>query len=311
MPRKIIIDTDPGQDDAIAILTALAAPELDVLGIVPVAGNVPLPLTTRNTLQLLELAGHGHVPVHPGAARPLVRPLVTAEHVHGTTGLDGPTLPDPTIAAAEQHGALWMIDQLRAHPPGTITLCMLGPLTDLALALILAPDIAERIGQVVMMGGAYFEVGNVTRSAEFNIYVDPHAADVVFKAGLDIVMIPLDCTHKALIQPAWLDDLRGLGTPVGEASAAMLDFYERFDVEKYGGAGGPLHDPCVTAYLLAPELFTGRRCRVAIETASELTMGFTAIDWWQIDDGPTNALVLGDVDAPRFFDLLGGLLARL
>lgn len=310
-PRKIIIDTDPGQDDAIAILTALAAPSLDVLGIVPVAGNVPLPLTLKNALQLVELAGMPETPVIAGCARPMLRPLVTAEHVHGKTGMDGPTLPEPSVQPVEGHGVDWMIDTIRNHPPKTITLAVLGPMTNLALALIKAPDITERIQQVVFMGGAYFEVGNITPSAEFNIYVDPHAAHVVFTSGIDLVMMPLDVTHKALIRPEWLKRLAAVGTPVCDAAAAMLDFYERFDVDKYGAGGGPLHDPCVTAYLLQPELFTGKQCSVRVETGSELTLGFTAVDWWQVEDHPHNALVIGDLDSEGFFELLLRLLKTL
>lgn len=310
--RKIIIDTDPGQDDAVAILLALASPEdLDVLCITAVAGNVPLELTAKNARIVCELAGRGDVPVHAGCDRPLRRKLVTAEHVHGKTGLDGPKLPDPEMPLSKAHAVDAIIDVLRDHPAGTVTLCPLGPLTNIATAFEKAPDIIERVQQIVLMGGAYFEVGNITPAAEFNIYVDPEAADIVFKSGIDIVVLPLDVTHKALVTKSRNDAFRTLGTPVGLAVAEMTDFFERFDKEKYGSSGAPLHDPCVTAYLIQPDLFSGRHVNVEIETQSTLTLGMTVADWWGVTDRPKNALFVGDLDADGFFKLLTNRLARL
>jgi purine nucleosidase len=308
---KIVIDTDPGQDDAVAILLALASPEFEVLGIVAVAGNVPLALTETNARRICELAGRPHMPVFAGAERPMVRDLVTAEYVHGKTGLDGPDLPEPKMPLQERHGVDFIVETLRREPPGTVTLATLGPLTNIALALNRAPEIAQRIERIVMMGGGFFEGGNVTPAAEFNIYVDPHAADVVFRSGIPIVMIPLDCTHKALTTRARVEAIRALTTPVGKATAELLDFFERFDERKYGTDGGPLHDPCVIAYMLAPDIFTGRNCNVTVECASELTMGMTVVDWWQVSNRPHNALVLRDLDADRFFALLTERLGRL
>ncbi|WP_425039135.1 nucleoside hydrolase [Primorskyibacter sp. S187A] len=311
-PRKIIIDTDPGQDDAVAILLALASPEeIDVLGITAVAGNVPLDLTSKNARIVCELAGKPDVPVFAGCDAPLGRALVTAEHVHGRTGLDGPNLPDPTMALQDTHGVDFIIDTLRAHPANTITLCPLGPLTNIATAFERAPDIIEKVQEIVLMGGAYFEVGNMTPTAEFNIYVDPQAADIVFKSGASIVVMPLDVTHKALVTSERNSAFRNLGTPVGTAVAQMTDFFERFDKEKYGSAGAPLHDPCVTAYLIKPDLFSGRCINVEIETQSELTMGMTVADWWRVTDRAPNALFIGDIDADGFFTLLTERLARL
>ena len=310
-PRKIIIDTDPGQDDAVAILLALASPELDVLGICAVAGNVPLHLTERNARKICELAGKPETKVYKGAVRPLLRHLVTAEEVHGKTGLDGPDLPDPQMALQPGHAVDFIIDTVMREDPDTVTLCTLGPLTNVALALNREPRIAPRIRQIVMMGGGYFEQGNVTPSAEFNIYVDPHAADVVFHSGIDIVMMPLDVTHKALTTRARVEAIRALNTPVGEATAALLDFFERFDEAKYGTDGGPLHDPCVIAWLLRPDLFSGRHCNVSVETMSDLTMGATVVDWWGVTDRPKNAHVMRDIDADGFFALLTERLARL
>ena len=310
--QKIIIDTDPGQDDAVAILLALASPdEIDVLAITAVAGNVPLELTAKNARIICELAGRTDVPVFAGCDRPIGRTLVTAEHVHGKTGLDGPVLPDPQMPLQNQHAVDFIIETLRAHPSGTITLCPLGPLTNIATALTKAPDIAKKIASIVLMGGAYFEVGNITPTAEFNIYVDPEAADIVFKSGIDITVMPLDVTHKALVTKPRNDAFRALGTPVGKAVAEMTDFFEPFDKEKYGSAGAPLHDPCVTAYLIQPELFSGRRINVEIETSSELTRGMSVADWWRVTDRPANATFIGDLDVNGFFDLLTSRLSRL
>ncbi len=310
--QKIIIDTDPGQDDAVAILMALSSPdEIEVLGITAVAGNVPLSLTQRNARMICELAGRPDIRVFAGCDRPLGRPLVTAEHVHGKTGLDGPTLPAPTMPLQAQHGVDFIIDTLRAEPAGSVTLCPLGPLTNIATAMQRAPDIISRIRQIVLMGGAYFQVGNITPTAEFNIYVDPQAAAVVFGAGVPLVVMPLDVTHKALVTATRNEAFRALGTPVGIAVAQMTDFFERFDKEKYGSVGAPLHDPCVTAWLIRPELFKGRHVNVMIETQSELTMGMTVADWWGVTDRAPNALFMGDIDADGFFDLLTERLARL
>lgn len=310
--RNIIIDTDPGQDDAVAILLALAAPDaLNVLGITAVAGNVPLSLTERNARIICELAGKLDMPVFAGCDAPLHRKLVTAEHVHGKTGLDGPKLPDPTMPLQEQHAVEFIIDTLRREAPGTVTLCPLGPLTNIAAALERAPDIAARIQEIVLMGGAYFEVGNITPTAEFNIYVDPEAAKIVFACGAPITVMPLDVTQKALVTTERNAAFRALGTAVGRAVADMTDFFERFDKEKYGSAGAPLHDPCVTAYLIKPELFSGRHINVEIETASELTLGMTVADWWGVTDRSPNATFMGDIDADGFFALLTDRLSRL
>jgi len=310
--RQIVIDTDPGQDDAVAILLALASPEeLDLLGVIAVAGNVPLRLTERNARMICELAGRPDVRVYAGCERPMDRSLVTAEYIHGKTGLDGPHLPEPTMPLQPQHGVDFLIDTLRRAESPDITLCALGPLTDIATAFVKAPDIVGKVAEVVVMGGAYFEVGNVTPAAEFNIYVDPHAADVVLRSGLAVTMIPLDVSHKALTTRPRIERFRGLGNRCGVAVAEMLDFFERHDVEKYGFDGGPLHDPCVTAYLLRPGLFRGRKVNVMVETGSALTLGMTVADWWGVTDRPPNVLFMNDVDADGFYDLLTERIARL
>ncbi|MGB3408637.1 MAG: nucleoside hydrolase [Jannaschia sp.] len=310
MTQKIIIDTDPGQDDAVAILLALASPELEVLGLTAVAGNVPLDLTARNARIVCELAGRTDIPVYAGCDRPIARDLVTAEHVHGKTGLDGADLPDPTMPLAQGHGVDFIVETLRSEAPGTVTLCPLGPLTNIATALRRAPDIATRIARIVLMGGAYFEVGNITPAAEFNIYVDPEAAKIVFASGVPLTVLPLDATHKVLTTRARNDAFRAAG-PVGEVVAGWTGFFERFDKEKYGSEGAPLHDPCVIAWLLAPDLFTGRHINVEIEVDSPLTRGMTVADWWRVTGRAPNATFIGDVDAEGFFALLTERLARL
>lgn len=310
--HRIIIDTDPGQDDAVAILLALASPdEIEVLGITAVAGNVPLALTERNARKVCELAGRPDIRVFAGCDRPLGRDLVTAEHVHGKTGLDGPVLPDPQMPLQDRHAVDFIIDTLRQEPAGSVTLCPLGPLTNIAMAFEKAPDIVNRVREIVLMGGAYFEVGNITPTAEFNIYVDPQAARIVFRSGVQITVLPLDVTHKALVTRDRNDAFRNIGNRVGTAVAQMTDFFERFDKEKYGSQGAPLHDPCVTAYLIRPELFSGRHINVEIETGSELTMGMTVADWWRVSGRAPNALFIREIDADGFFALLTDRLARL
>lgn len=311
MPQKIIIDTDPGQDDAVAILLALASPELEVLGIVAAAGNVPLARTSHNALRVLELAGRRDVGVHAGCPRPMARDLVTAEHVHGPTGLDGPSMPDPVAALREQHGVDFLIETLRREAPGSVTICILGPMTNVAMALVKAPDIAGRIAGIVAMGGAYFEVGNITPAAEFNIYVDPEAADIVLRSGIPVTLLPLDVTHQVLVTDLRKRRLLDIGNQTSRAVAEMIAFSETFDLNKYGWDGAPLHDPTVTAFLLRPELFEGRHINVSIETQSPLTRGMTVADYWRVTDRPANCVYLRHVNSDGFFDLLTERLAVL
>jgi purine nucleosidase len=311
MARKIIIDTDPGQDDAVAILLALASPELDLLGITCVAGNVPLPLTSRNARIVCELAGRPEVKVFAGCDRPMKRQLVTAEHVHGKTGLDGIDLPDPAMPLQKTHAVDFLIETLRREPAGSVTLVPIGPLTNIATAMARAPDIVPRIERIVLMGGAYFEVGNITPAAEFNIYVDPEAAAIVFGAGVPITMLPLDVTHRALTTRPRVEAFRALPGRVGPAVAGWTDFFERFDKDKYGTEGAPLHDPCTIAWLLNPDLFHGREVNVEIETEGRLTLGMTVADYWRVTDRTPNAFFLREIDADGFFALLTERLARL
>lgn len=311
-PRTVIFDTDPSPDDAVAFLAALAAPnELEVLAITTVAGNVPVNLTAKNALKALELANRTNVPVYAGAAAPLARPLVTAEHVHGRTGFDGYELPEPVTPLAPGFAPDAIVELVMARPAGSVTLCCLAPLTNIALALSREPQLASRLEGLVIMGGGYSEGGNITPAAEFNFYVDPEAAAQVFSCGAPITMIPIDCTHQALITDERLERLRSAGTPVGRAFYHLLEFNKRFDRAKYGWPGGPLHDATVTAWLLRPSLFSGRRVHVEIECSSPLTLGASVVDWWSVSGKPANALVLRSIDAGGYFDLIFGRLLQL
>ena len=300
--RRIIIDTDPGIDDAVAILLAFASPELQVDAIVAVAGNMPIGVTETNARAICELGHRPDIPVYSGCARPLSRPPITAEHFHGQTGLGTLVLPPPTMALRPEHGVDATIDLIRAAPAKSIAWCALGPLTDVALAVIKAPDIVERVGELVLMGGASRALGNTTPAAEFNIHADPHAAQIVFESGLPITMVPLDVTHQVRSTPERVARIAALGTPVAAAVAQLLT--------SSGSEPDPLHDPCVIDYLLAPELFTGSRVNVAIECESELTLGMTVIDWRGVSGRRINANVLYTVDADGVYALLTGLLAR-
>jgi purine nucleosidase len=309
--HRIIIDTDPGQDDAIAMLLAFASPEIEVLGICSVAGNVPLALTTRNALRICELAGRTDVPVFAGAEGPLLRGPVTAEQVHGASGLDGPDLPEPTMRPRDGHAVQFIAETLRREPAGSVTICALGPMTNLALAFALAPDVRSRVARIVSMGGGRFEGGNITPVAEFNIFADPHAAQAVLKAGIPVVMHPLDATHHALTSRNRVAAFRDLGTRPGIAVADMLSFAEVYDMERYGAEGGPLHDPNVIAWLLHPEIYRGRDVNLEVETGSDLTMGQTVVDWWGATDRRKNVHYVREVDDTAFFELLVRRIGRL
>jgi purine nucleosidase len=308
--RPIIIDCDPGQDDALAILLALASEaELEVLAITAVAGNVPLALTEKNARIILELAGRSDVPAHAGCDRALQRDPVFATHVHGDSGLNGADLPEPATPLADGHAVDVIIDRVRARP-GRVTLCPIGPLTNIAQAILQAPDIVGQIREIVLMGGAIGE-GNVTPAAEFNIYADPHAAKIVFEAGVKLTMLGLDVTHQVLVTPERLRAIEQIDTRVGRAVSGLLRFYNIYDQTGRNRPGAPLHDPCVVAYLVRPELFAGRDCHVAVETTGEHTLGRTVVDWSGRTGRPANATVIDQVDAEGFFALLTERLRRL
>jgi purine nucleosidase len=303
--RPIIIDCDPGVDDAIALMLALGSPALAIQAITTVAGNVPLSLTQRNARQICELMGRFDVPVYGGCPRPLVRSLVTAEAVHGTTGLNGITLPDPTLPLQTQHGVSYLIEALQ-QTPTPVTLATLGPLTNVAAAIIQCPQILDAVAEIVIMGGAVTR-GNITPVAEFNLYVDPHAARVVFESGVPLTMLSLDVTHQVLTTPERLAQIRAIGTHLSQVAADLLTPYGASDLQHLGLTGAPLHDPCVIAYLLQPELFTTYDAEVTVETDSPLTLGQTVVNPRRAITHPVQ--VADTVDAPGIYQLLQACLA--
>jgi inosine-uridine nucleoside N-ribohydrolase len=302
---RIIIDCDPGHDDAIAMLLALASPELELIGVTTVAGNQTLDKTTRNALVTLEVGGRGDIPVAAGAEAPLRRELRTAAHVHGETGLDGPELSEPSARPVATHAA----DFLAEHIEHGTVLVPMAPLTNLALLLERHPEIHERIDRIVWMGGAIGE-GNVTPAAEFNAFVDPEAAALVFASGIPITMIGLDVTHKALFTRAHAEQLREAGR-AGRFVAELSDFFQRFHESSYGFEGSPIHDAMAVAHVIDPTLVTTRRANVAIETRSELCDGRTVVDVRGVTGRAQNADVGVDVDAERFLELLVSRVASL
>ena len=310
-PRPIIIDCDPGQDDAVALFLAFASPaELELLAITTVGGNVPLDLTQRNARLMCDIAGTHDVPVYAGCAEPMSRKLRTAEMIHGATGIDGIEVFEPKTPLQSEHAVDCIIRTLTAADDASITLVPTGPLTNIAVAIRKEPKILPKIEQIVLMGGAMREGGNRTPSAEFNILVDPEAADIVLNCGRPITQMGLDVTHQVLSTVDRVERIKGLDNPVALATAGMLSFFERFDTKKYASRGAPLHDPCTIAWLLEPELFKGKDCNVSVETQSDLTLGHTAVDFWHVTDRPVNVHWVYSVDAPGFYDLLVERLAR-
>ncbi len=303
MALPVILDCDPGHDDAIALILALASPELKVLAVTTSAGNQTPDKTLNNALRILTLLGRDDIPVAAGAPKPLARELIIADNVHGESGLDGPKLPDPAFAPQAMTGIELMARCLResAEP---VTLVPTGPLTNIALLLAAHPELKPRIARIVLMGGAA-GAGNWTPAAEFNIYVDPEAADMVFKSGIPITMCGLDVTHEAQVMDEDIERVRAITNPVAQCVAGLLDFFMIYHRDpKWGFAGAPLHDPCTIAWLLAPELFHGIECRVDIETSGEHTVGMTVVDRYGLTGKLANALVLLGLDRPGFIDLL-------
>ncbi len=309
MARPVIIDCDPGQDDAVMLLLACAAPELDILGVTTVAGNVPLALTQRNARLILELAGRGDVPVYAGCERPLARAPLTAEAIHGHTGIDGYAVRDPAAPLADGHAVDFIVDTCRAAV-GPVTLVPTGPLTNIATALQQAPDITAKIDRIVLMGGVDGCGSRVSPVAEFNILSDPDAAQIVFACGVPIVAFGLELTRQVINSPARLARIGAIGTPVAEAVVAMLTYYDAAVAEAAGATGGALHDPCPVAWLIRPDLFRGEMVNVAVETQSELTLGMTVVDRDGISGRPVNTLWMREADADGFYELLTERLAR-
>lgn len=304
----IIIDCDPGQDDAIMLMMALARRDvLDIAGIITVGGNVSLDKTARNARLICEITGHTDVPVYAGCARPLARDLHTAAEVHGDEGMNGVDIFEPKMPLQKQNGISFLIETLQNAPSGHFTMVITGPMTNLACALIQAPEIANAIKEVVIMGGGMQVTGNVTPSAEYNIYADPHAAEIIYKSGLKTITIGLDVTHQVLASTARIEHIKSIPNKVAQTAADILGPYSFFDAQKYGTDGGPLHDPCTIAYVLEPELFQTKFCNIEVETSSELTLGHTAVDFWYGMDEktrPKNTHWAFCVDDAGVYDLL-------
>ena len=309
MVKRIIVDCDPGQDDAIALLLALASPEqLEVLAVTTVAGNVSEEACNRNARAVLEAVGAVTVPVHHGCVRPLLRPY--APYFADDRGLPGAELPEPATAAAPGHAVDVIVDAVRAYPPGTLTLVALGPLTNVAVALAKEPELSRRLDGIALMGGAA-GLGNVTPAAEFNILVDPHAAAIVFGSGAELTMFGLEVSHRAVVDADWVSRVAGLGTRAAGITAGLLRSYgNEVDAERYHTLGLPLYDPTVVAWLLAPEIFSGARVHVDVEVEGRFSQGRTLVDVENLTGEPANATVIDDLDLAAFRDLLEERLAR-
>ena len=301
--RTVIIDGDPGVDDAVALLLAFASPELDIAAITTVAGNVPAVLTARNARVIRRIAGREDVPVHAGCVHPVMRDPVKADHFHGPSGLGDLPVDDPGAPLAPGHAVDALIEVVMGRPPRAVDMAVMGPMTNLALAIRLQPALAGRLGTVAVMGGARSEGGNITATAEYNIHADPHAADIVLRSGVRPVLLGLDCTHQVRATEARIGDLEALGTPSALAAASLLRFSNRIERAVGGGEAAPLHDPCTVAYLLAPELFETRPCRIDVETASPMTLGCTAVEF-RAEPAQVNALWAVKADAEGVFALL-------
>ena len=310
MRRKVIIDCDPGQDDAVALFLAMSAPdELEVLGVTTVAGNVPLELTQRNARMMCDIAGRTDLPVYAGCDKPMELEAITAEYIHGNTGIDGVDVFEPQTPLQDVPAVDYIVDTLRKAEKGTVTLIPTGPMTNIATAIQRDPAILDAVERIVSMGGAMREGGNRSPSAEFNVLVDPHAADIVYNCGRPVTAMGLDVTHQVLSTRERVARIRDVGNAVAEATADMLSFFHRYDTKKYGSEGAPLHDPCTVAWLLRPDLFETKLCNLSVETRSELTLGHTAVDFWHVTDRPHNVEWTYAVDAEGFYDLLVERLA--
>lgn len=302
-PRQIILDCDPGHDDAVAIMLAVGNPAIDVLGITTVAGNQTLEKVTRNARSVLVMCGRQDVPVYAGAARPLVRPVHVAAAIHGDSGLDGVDLPEPTRALQPDHAVDFIIEEVMSNPPGTITLVGIGPLTNLALAARLRPEIVSRVREVVIMGGGYSK-GNQTAMAEFNIWVDPEAAHVVFDESWPVTMVGLELTHQALATAQAEQRVRQIGSDLSGFFGGMMGFFRSAYARSQGFDDPPVHDPCTIAYLIDPAIVQTRRAPVSVELRGEHTTGMTVADF-RADPGPDcRTQVATRLDHGAFWDLV-------
>lgn len=310
--RDIIIDADPGADDMVALFLALASPEeLNVRAITTVAGKVRIDKTTRNARLAREWAGRENVPIYAGAPKPLVRTPVYAENLHGQEGIPGVPVHEPRQGVARGSAVEYLINTLRRAPAHSVTIAMLGPQTNLALAMIQAPEITQGIKEVVVMGGEHFNGGNVTPVAEFNVFADPQAAQVVLNSGVKLVYIPLDVTYKILTSDARLQQLADIDNRASRVVVGILKEYIKSDMDRYGLPGGPVHDASVIAYLLKPELFTGKQIHMSIDAREGMTMGQTVADWSGLSKKDKNVFWVENGDAQGVFDLLAERLGRL
>ena len=310
--HTLVIDTDPGADDVIALLFAMAAPErLHIEALTTVAGNVPLAKTSRNARLACEWAGRPEIPVYAGAERPLERTPIYAANIHGHEGVTGVKVHEPAAPLAEGHAVDYLVRTLRAAPARSVTLAMLGPQTNLALALEQAPDIVRGLRELVLMAGAHFNGGNITPTAEFNVFADPHAAEAALKSGVPITMLPLDVTHKILTSDERIARLRTIGNRAGVIVADILDAYAPQEMQHYDMPGGPVHDATVIAYLLQPSLFRGRLINVEVDSREGMGFGQTVADWYGSLKRPANANWIVDGYAQGVFDLLTEHIARL
>lgn len=303
--RSIILDCDPGHDDAVAILLAAGNPSIDLIGVTTVGGNHTLDKVTFNARQVLTIAGLGDVPLHAGATRPLLREVETAEGIHGDSGMEvhGFELPAPAVEVAEGHAVQWIIDTIMSREPGTVTLVPTGPLTNIALAARLEPRIVSRVREVVLMGGAY-GTGNWTASAEFNIAVDPEAAQIVFREDWPLTMVGLDLTHQALAAPEVEKRFASLGTDVGDFVVALFGAFRTNYRDAQGFVDPPVHDPCCVAYLIDPAVVETVRVPVDVETRGELTAGRTVADFRAPAPADCRSQVATRLDVERFWDLV-------
>ena len=315
MAKTIILDCDPGHDDAAAIMMAIASPdEIELLGITAVAGNVSVDRTALNTQKILALCNRSDIPVFKGCPRPTTGHLITGENVHGESGLDTHTefeLPEPLGDLESAHAVNAIIEMVRVGEPKTITIVATGPLTNIAMALVMAPDIAERMQGIVLMGGSTWGPGNRTPAAEFNILVDPNAADIVFSCGADVTMFGLDVCRQIVITKKWIDSLRAIGTHPAIGLADLMGFFNDYDIRTYGRPGAPLHDPCTIGYVIDPTLFKGQKLNVRVETLPGISCGATVADWNGVTGGVENVTVITEGDSARFFDLLASRIERI
>ena len=310
--NKIILDCDPGHDDALAILLALASPdEIKCLGLTISAGNVSLELTSKNALRVLSLINNKEIPVYKGCPKPLVGQLVTAEHVHGESGLDtgsGTSLPEPISNCEKKHAVNFILETLKLNPENEITLVATGPLTNLAAAFVLDPITFKKVKKIVLMGGAGYEPGNITPAAEFNIYVDPYAAKSIFQSDIEIFMFGLDVTHKMIITPTRLKEIENCSEKVGPTVADLLTFFNSYDAKKYGWEGAPLHDPCTIAWLIKPDIFEMKKMSVEVETNNGPAYGRTIADWFNVTNKNKNIYVATNGNSDEFFRLINNRL---